>query len=111
MKALLAMAIVGLALISSPVFAKNAHQDKGKSKGKGSLPPGLQKKVDNGGQLPPGWQKKLHKGDILDDNIYRHGRVVKPIDRDGLITIEVDDTIIHMVHDTREILSILSRYN
>lgn len=111
MKALLAMTIVGLALISSPVFAKNAHQDKGKSKGKGSLPPGLQKKVDNGGQLPPGWQKKLHKGDILDDNIYRHGRVVKPIDRDGRITIEVDDTIIHMVHDTREILSILSRYN
>lgn len=110
MKALLAMTIVGLALISSPVFAKNDHQDKGKSKGKGSLPPGLQKKVDNGGQLPPGWQKKLHKGDILDDSIYRHGRVIKPIDRDGRITIEVDDSIIHMVHDTREILSILSRY-
>ncbi|MFK3858642.1 MULTISPECIES: hypothetical protein [Pseudoalteromonas] len=54
--------------------------------------------------------KKYHKGDRLDYDIHRHGRVVKPIDRDGRITIEIDDTIIHMVHDTREILSILSRY-
>ena len=111
MKALLAMTIVGLALISSPVLTKNDHQDKGKNKTKGSLPPGLQKKVDKGAQLPPGWQKKYHQGDRLDDDIYRYGRVVKPIDDDGLITIEVDDTIIHIVHDTREILSILSRYN
>jgi hypothetical protein len=25
----------------------------------GSLPPGLQKKVQRGGQLPPGWRKKI----------------------------------------------------
>ena len=111
MKALISMALLGLVFCSSTAIAKNDNHDKDKHKGKGSLPPGLQKKVDNGGQLPPGWQKKYHKGDRLDDDIYRHGRVIKPIDRDGRITIEVDDTIIHMVHDTREILSILSRYN
>ncbi|MBE0376302.1 MULTISPECIES: hypothetical protein [Pseudoalteromonas] len=111
MKALISMALLGLVLCSGAAVAKNDNHDKDKNKGKGSLPPGLQKKVDNGGQLPPGWQKKYHKGDRLDDDIYRHGRVIKPIDRDGRITIEVDDTIIHMVHDTREILSILSRYN
>lgn len=83
---------------------------KTKIKVKGVYRQDYKKKVDNGGQLPPGWQKKYHKGDRLDYDIYRHGRVVKPIDRDGRITIEIDDTIIHMVHDTREILSILSRY-
>lgn len=74
------------------------------------LPPGLYKKVGYGHGLPPGWYKKYHRGDRLDRDIYRHGKILKPVDRDGRITIEVDDTVIHMVHDTREILSILSRY-
>lgn len=110
MKALISIALLGIVLCTSIAFAKHDNQDKAKNKEKGSLPPGLQKKVAKGGQLPPGWQKKYHKGDILDRDIYRHGKILKPVDRDGRITIEVDDTVIHMVHDTREILSILSRY-
>ncbi|WP_310736884.1 hypothetical protein [Pseudoalteromonas sp. SG41-5] len=61
MKALLSTALLGLVLCSGAAFAKNDNHDKDKNKGKGSLPPGLQKKVDNGGQLPPGWQKSTTK--------------------------------------------------
>ena len=74
------------------------------------LPPGLYKKVGHGGRLPPGWYKRYHHGDILDRDIYRHGRVIKRRNRNGIIAIEIDDRLIHLVHDTREILSIVSRY-
>lgn len=74
------------------------------------LPPGLYKKVGHGGRLPPGWYKRYHHGDILDRDIYRHGRVIKRLNRNGIIAIEIDDRLIHLVHDTREILSIVSRY-
>ncbi|MGO2010403.1 MAG: hypothetical protein ACTJH9_05525 [Pseudoalteromonas sp.] len=107
MKAFIYLAVLALGMMTSGVDAKQKY--KNKHTGKGSLPPGLQKKVANGGQLPPGWQKKYHRGDILDHDIYRYGKILTPIGRDNVITIEVDDTIIHLVHNTREILSILSR--
>lgn len=44
MKALLSTALLGLVLCSGAAFAKNDNHDKDKNKGKGSLPPGLQKK-------------------------------------------------------------------
>lgn len=75
------------------------------------LPPGLYKKVARGRGLPPGWYKKYHRGDRLDRDIYRRGRVIKRHDRQGLILLEVDDRLIHLVHDTREILSIVSRHH
>ncbi|WP_300418175.1 hypothetical protein [uncultured Pseudoalteromonas sp.] len=74
------------------------------------LPPGLYKKVGHGGGLPPGWYKRYRHGDILDRDIYRHGRVIKRRDRNGIIAIEIDDRLIHLVHDTREILSIVTRH-
>ena len=104
MKALLTVAVIGLSLVTAGALAKDKDKDKGKS-----LPPGLEKKLDNGGDLPPGWQKKLRKGDILDRDIYRHGKVIKSRDRDGLISIQVDGTVVRLVEDTREIISILSR--
>lgn len=60
--------------------------------------------------LPPGWYKRYRHGDILDRDIYRHGRVIKRRDRNGIIAIEIDDRLIHLVHDTREILSIVTRH-
>ena len=102
MKALLTVAVIGLSLVTAGALAKDKDKDKGKS-----LPP--EKKLDNGGDLPPGWQKKLRKGDILDRDIYRRGKVIKSRDRDGLISIQVDDTVVRLVEDTREIISILSR--
>lgn len=74
----------------------------------GGLPPGLQKKAERGKPLPPGWQKKLQVGAILDDDIYHHGVVIRPRDRDGYITIRVDNEIIRLVDATREIVEILS---
>ena len=60
------------------------------------------------GWTPPGWHTRYHQGDILERDIYKRARV---IDRErGTVRIEVDRTIIHLVHDTREILSILQRY-
>jgi hypothetical protein len=106
MRTLLMVFAVGLAVIATGVQAKD--KDKEKNKGK-SLPPGLEKKVASGGELPPGWQKKYRKGDILDRDIYRHGKVIKSRDRDGLISIQVDGTVVRLVEDTREIISILSR--
>lgn len=35
-----------------------------------NLPPGLQKKVNNGGSLPPGWQKKLYRGNIFPHDLW-----------------------------------------
>ncbi|MCK5360884.1 MAG: hypothetical protein KAJ95_09680 [Gammaproteobacteria bacterium] len=84
--------------ICNPLHAKN--KDK-------PLPPGLQKKVDRGESLPPGWQKKLHKGEILDYQVYRHGRVVIPVNHEGILTINVDGKLIRLMEATREIIDIL----
>ena len=45
-----------------------------------------------------------------DRDVYRRGRVVERHDRKGIIFLEVDDQLIHLVHDTREILSIVTRH-
>ena len=99
------LTLVTMAFISPSTWAKN---DKNKSKSK-SLPPGLQKKQQEGKPLPPGWQKKLAKGDILDQNIYDRGRVVLPVDKKGIISIEVEGTVLKLYKNTREIIEILKR--
>lgn len=91
--------MVSLLLISAPVSGK-----KNKTK---SLPPGLQKKVERGGELPPGWQKKLKKGETLDQEVYNHGTVIKPVNKDGIITIKIEDRILRVIEATREIVDIL----
>ena len=92
--------VAGLVTIgqSAPAFAKH-H-------GGGELPPGLQMNHERGKPLPPGWQKKLKVGDVLDKQVYEQGQVVAR--RDGVITIRVDDRLIRLAKDTREILAILS---
>ncbi|AXV66120.1 hypothetical protein D0907_12965 [Pseudoalteromonas lipolytica] len=106
MKTFLTVAVLGLSIVATGALAKDKDKDKDKGK---SLPPGLEKKLENGGDLPPGWQKKYRKGDILDRDIYRRGKVIKSRNNDGLISIQVDGTIVRLVEDTREIVSILSR--
>ncbi len=105
MKAYIYVGLIGLSLVTGMAYAKDKDKDKHDHK---SLPPGLEKKVDNGGDLPPGWQKKLRRGDILDRDIYRRGKVIKPLGRDGLISIEVDGSIIRLIDDTREIVDIIT---
>lgn len=74
------------------------------------LPPGLQKKAENGGELPPGWQKKLQKGAILEPEIYSHAVVVKPVDDSGLVTVTIDGEIVRLIHATHEIVDVLSHH-
>lgn len=91
---------VALAVSTSTALAKPNND----------LPPGLQKKVENGGDLPPGWKKKLQRGSILDYDIYRHGVIVKPVDSHGIVTISIEGEIVRLMHHTREIVDILSHH-
>lgn len=61
------------------------------------------------GWTPPGLSKRYHRGDFLERDIYMQGRVIERSRDNGTVSIVIDRTIIHMVRDTREILSILSR--
>ncbi len=95
--------IVSIALAT--IFGLNAVSYAKDDKAR-SLPPGLQKKAERGQSLPPGWQKKLIVGDILDSDIYRHGKIVTT-DDNGLVTISVEGRLIKLVQNTREIVEIL----
>lgn len=98
--------------LAFPAFAKNEDKHK-KQK---NLPPGLQKKYERTGQLPPGWQKKLVKGEVLDHDLYEIGRntPVKPGDyslepKAGTTVLRIEDRIIRIMNDTREILEVFGR--
>ncbi|MEN8265285.1 MAG: hypothetical protein ABFR82_17700 [Nitrospirota bacterium] len=64
-------------------------------------------KAKKGKELHPGWRKKLSKGDILDNSIYSRGKVVVPLGKDGIISIEVEGTIFKLHEKTRKIIRIL----
>ena len=99
-KTLSAVAMVLLFGAAMPVNAGN-HSD--------ALPPGLQKKVEQGKPLPPGWQKKLdlRPGDRLYRDLYDYGDV-RDIG-DGRQEVRVEDRIYTVIKDTREILDILDQ--
>ena len=74
------------------------------------LPPGLEKKLENGGKLPVGWEKKLEKGQIMDENILYKGRILNSnlypnIGNSDIYQIE--NKIFRISRDTKEILDIL----
>src|SRR5574344_1425907 len=115
-------------LLSSSIYAKqsddereskkrdykhsNYHKDKDysdkkiKSEKQKNIPPGLQKKVDNGETLPPGWQKKIGKGEVVNSTILSNGRIVTSkypkIKNTGVYELEN-----RVYKDTKEILDIL----
>jgi len=86
-------------LISGTALAKN---DKDKP-----LPPGLQKKVNNGKPLPPGWQNKLAKGEKMDEEVYNQGEIIVPINEHGEITLRVNDKVVRLYKATKEIIEVL----
>lgn len=97
-------------LFSTPVLAKN----EGNYKNQKQLPPGLEKKYERTGELPPGWQKKLIKGEVLDGELYEasihifelpKGYKMKP--KEGTEFLQIEDRIIRIKKDTKEILDIL----
>lgn len=73
------------------------------------LPPGLAKK----NKLPPGWQKKMARGEVVPDDVWRH-RVQLPQDvvrklppnPPGTVIVRVDDKVVRVIENTREILDI-----
>jgi len=100
---LLIILVTSLA-VNLTAYAKNNYKPK-KHK---SLPPGLQKKEQQGKPLPPGWQKKLQKGHILDIDIYHHAKIVVPVDKRGLITVSIDGRLLKLDKVTRKIIDILN---
>ena len=95
--------LILIGLIAGPVYAKN---DKVKQ-----LPQGLEMKLDRGKQLPPGWQKKLVKGGVMGEDIYRHSKIVIPIDSNGLLTIQIEGKLVRLYKATREIVDIMDTLN
>ena len=94
-------------LLASSVaaFPVSAKKDKG-NKGK-SLTKGLEKKVAKGKPLPPGWERKLSKGEVLDKEIYNAGKIVVPVDKNGVVTLKVEGKAIRLMKATHEIVEIL----
>lgn len=93
---------MGVLLLANSAFSK---QDKEKRQ-KG-LPPGLEKKINNGGSLPPGWKKKLEVGKPIDKDVYKHGKIVVPVDDKGLVTVEIGGKLVQLYKSTREVVKIL----
>ncbi|MEO3678750.1 hypothetical protein ABGI61_06920 [Rheinheimera sp. FR7-31] len=89
-------------LAVSVSFAVQAKPDKDKP-----LPPGLAKKLAKGEPLPPGWQKKLAPGQFLAEDYYRRARVISRPATDGIITVQIEGTIIELFEHSREIVRIL----
>jgi hypothetical protein len=97
-------------IMAFPVYAKN----NGKYKKQKKMPPGLEKKLARTGELPPGWQKKIAKGQVLDLSLYKIGKPItnkhkgnslKP--EAGTELLQIDDRIIRVKKDTKEILDII----
>lgn len=89
-------------LVVSLSFAVQAKPEQGKP-----LPPGLAKKLAKGEPLPPGWQKKLAPGQLLAEDYYRRARVLSRPASDGIITVQIEGTIIELFEHSREIVRIL----
>ncbi|MDN3379966.1 MULTISPECIES: hypothetical protein [unclassified Pseudoalteromonas] len=73
------------------------------------LPSGLYKKVTYSHRTPAAKPKKYRKGDKLNKEMYRRGRVLKHDKRNGVVVLEIDRRIYHLMHDSRKILAIIMR--
>ena len=102
--------VLACLLVAATVHAKK--EDKAKKQK--NLPYGLEKKLERTGELPPGWQKKLVKGNVLDPSLYKRSKPfvsksnnssVKP--KQGTEVLQIEDRIIRIKKDTKEILDIM----
>jgi len=102
-------------LIACLTIAFSAHaKNEGKGNKQKKMPPGLEKKLVRTGELPPGWQKKIAKGQVLDPSLYKIGKPItnkhkgnslKP--KAGTELLQIDNRIIRVRKDTKEILDII----
>lgn len=89
------------------VFSVSAFAQANPGQG-GSLPPGLQKKVERGESLPPGWAKRLEAGDHLPRDYHRHGVIHRDDHRHD--RVRIDDRVFKVIRDTGLIVDILEGY-
>lgn len=79
---------------------KSRKKHKTKSASSGTLPPGLQKKLDNDGALPPGLQKQLEKNGVLPPGLAKRAlpddlvKQISSVDNDNEVVIVDDDVIL-----------------
>lgn len=78
------------------------------------LPPGLQRRVDRGEGLPPGWANRVEVGKPLPEDIYKNATAIPPQLKkqlpaapEGVQDILVEDQIIRVVEQTREVIDSL----
>lgn len=86
-------------LVVAPAIAKPG--------GQGQLPPGVEKRLQQGKPLPPGWARKLGEGQVLDERIVERGEITVPVDESGVVTLEVEGETFRLIEATREIVEIL----
>ena len=43
----------------------------------------------------------------METRVYEHSRVVVPVDRKGVITVQVEDRVVRLIQATREIVEVL----
>ena len=47
----------------------------------------------------------------MEEDIYRHGKIIIPIDSDGLLTIQIEGKLVRLYKATREIVDIMDTLN
>ncbi len=82
---------------------KQGTQQKAAAEAKQAMP----KKVTSTPIQQPGWQKKLAVGKNLDQDVYNRAQVLKPIDKNGIMTITVDNRVIRLVKANRKVVEIV----
>jgi Ni/Co efflux regulator RcnB len=106
--------LAALVFTLTATTAAHAGDNNANAKAK-TMPPGLQKNVEQGKPLPKGWRKKLAKGEVLDANVYARGKKVSPKDAAtlpktaaGESWIQVQNEMIRINESTRKIIDIIT---
>jgi hypothetical protein len=87
---------------------KQDHNSQGNNKKYSSLPPGLQKKVNNGGSLPPGWQKKVSNGQVFSPELRSYSKRSPYPSPKGTSTYIVEDKVVRVLDATNVIVDVLT---
>ncbi|QJR82068.1 hypothetical protein CA267_015570 [Alteromonas pelagimontana] len=98
----LATAIVCVGIILTTCSAELLAADRSNA-----LSSGYDRKPAKEGDLPVGWQKNLLKGQFLDYDVYRMGQLVYREPSAGIVSIRIENKVIRLVENTREIVSVL----
>jgi len=90
----------------------DTHQ-KGYEDKSGSLPHGMQKKLERTGELPPGWEKKVQVGNVLDPYLYERSSRLSgdlaarlPSRPEGTIDVRLQDRVVRLREQDRRITDV-----